>query len=89
MQAVTIDLNGPSDILFKYELNLPEQCVTVDSEIREASKHLKENKKRKENRCNINLYSFIIIIVIIVIIVFIIVVIAIIIVFRFEVNFSL
>ena len=49
MRAVTINSNTPFDMLFKYELNVPEQCVTIDNEIREASKHLKENKKRKAN----------------------------------------
>ena len=59
MRAVRIDSNAPFDILFKYELNVPGQCVTIDNEIREASKPLQENKKRKDNRYNINLYSII------------------------------
>ena len=49
MQAVRTDSNAPFDILFKYDLDVPWQCVTIDNEIREASKHLKQNEKRKEN----------------------------------------
>ena len=52
-----------------YEMDVSWQCVTISNQIREASKHLKENKKRKENRYNINLYSIITIIIITVIII--------------------
>ena len=45
--AVRIDSNVPFDMLFKYELNVPGQSVTIGNEIRDVSKHLKENKKRK------------------------------------------
>ena len=80
--------NAPLVMRFKYEFNVLWQYVTIDNEIREASKHLEEIKKRKENRYNIGLYS-IISIIIIVIIVSIIVVTVIIIIFRFEVVFFL
>ena len=47
MRAVRTDSNIPFDRLFKYELNAPGQCVTIDNEIREASKHLKEIRKKE------------------------------------------
>lgn len=74
MQAATIDSNAilTCNMLF-YEMDVSWQCVTSSNQITEVSKHLKENKKRKENRYNINLYSIITIIIITVIIIVVIV----------------
>ena len=47
MQAVRIDSNAPFDMFFKYELDTTWQCVTISNQIREASKHLKDNKNKK------------------------------------------
>ena len=99
MQVVRIDSNAPFNMLFKHELNARWQCVTIDNQIREGSKRLKENKKRKENQYNINLYSIITIIfiiivmivftIVVIVLIFIIIIIIIIIIFFFKVNFFL
>ena len=47
VRAVCIDSNAPFDMLFKYEMNVPWQCVSIGSEMREVSKNLKEDKKEK------------------------------------------
>ena len=52
MPAVAIDSNAPFDMLFKYKLNLPWQCITNDNEIREASKHLEDNNNNNNNNNN-------------------------------------